>query len=266
MQFETITTSDLDKLRNLQPQDWADIIPDIEYYIKSSICNPMKAIVNDTVAGTGTSIVFDKTAWIAHIIVDREFRNKGIGYKIVSNLIENLKSKSIETCSLIATDLGKPLYLKTGFRIVGEYSFLQREKPWENYPVSENIISYTDEYRNEIYELDKKISGESREKLLTDFLANSLLYVEKNKLLGYYLPNLKEGLIFADSDEAGLELMKLKYSRVDKAVLPSDNTVGIKFLIQNGFVETKKASRMIYGKDIDWIPTKVFNRIGGNLG
>lgn len=266
MKFETITAADLDKLRNLQPEDWADIIPDIAYYIKSSICNPMKAIVNDTVAGIGTSIVFENTAWIAHIIVNREFRNKGIGSTIVNNLLESLRKDSIVTCSLIATELGKPVYLKAGFKIVCEYTFLQREKPWTDYPVSENIISFKEEYRNMIYELDKQISGENREKLLNDLLANSLLSVEKNKVLGYYLPNLKEGLIFADTEEAGLELMKLKYSNVDKAVLPSDNAVGIKFLTQNGFVETKKASRMIYGKNIDWKPEKVFGRIGGNLG
>jgi len=266
MQFKTITTPDLDKIRNLQPEDWPDIIPDISFYIKSSICNPIKAQINDDIVGTGTSIVFDNTSWIAHIIVGSDYRNKGIGSAIVNELLESLSRDSIATCSLIATELGKPVYLKAGFRIVTEYSFFQREKTWIEYPVSKNIISFTEDYRSRIYELDKKISGENREKLLIYFLANSMLYIEYNKVLGYYIPDFKEGLIFADTEEAGLELMKIKYSKVDKAVLPSNNTVGLTFLKQNGFVETKKATRMILGKDIDWKPEKIYSRIGGNLG
>jgi len=266
MQFETITTHDLDKIRKIQPEDWTDIIPDISFYIRSSFCHPIKAQINGEIVGTGTSIVFDRTGWIAHIIVEREYRNKGIGSAVVNELLESLKQNSIASCSLIATELGKPVYLKAGFRVVGEYSFFQREKPWRDSPVSKKIIPFQEDFRSQIYELDKKVSGEKREKLLTDFLTNSLLYIENDKVLGYFIPDLKEGLIFADTDEAGLELMKLKYSKAEKAVLPSDNTAGLKFLKQHGFIEIKKASRMILGKDIDWKPEKIFSRIGGNLG
>ncbi len=31
----------------------------------------------------------------------------------------------------------------------------------------------------------------------------------------FYIPCLREGLIFADTNEAGIELMKIKYSSVD---------------------------------------------------
>lgn len=266
MQFQTITTHDLDKIRDIQPEDWTDIIPDISFYIRSSFCSPIKAQINGEIVGTGTSIVFDHTGWLAHIIVGREYRNRGIGLAIVNELLESLRLNSIESCSLIATALGKPVYLKAGFRVVAEYSFFQREKPWRDIPGSKKIIPFQEDFRSQIYELDEKISGEKREKLLTDFLANSLLYIENNKVLGYYLPDLKEGLIFADTNEAGLELMKMKYSKVDKAVLPTDNKAGLEFLKQHGFIEIKQASRMILGNDIAWKPEKIYSRIGGNLG
>lgn len=266
MQFETVTANDLDEIRNLQPKDWPDIIPDFEFYIKSSFCYPIKAKIYDKIVGTGVLIVFKNTSWIAHIIVDHEYRNNGIGAQIVARLVDTLKSDSIETCSLIATELGKPVYLKAGFRTVAEYTFLQREKHWIDCPVSENVIPFDEKYRAKIYDLDNLISGEKREILLTDYLSNSKVYVENNKVLGYYIPDLKEGLIFAETDEAGLELLKLKYAKVDKAVLPSDNIAGLEFLKQKGFIETKKGTRMILGKDLDWNPKKMFSRIGGNLG
>ena len=81
------------------------------------------------------------------------------------------------------------------------------------------------------------------------------------------MPDLGEGLINAETDSAGLELMKVKYSQIDKSVLPSDNVVGIEYLKKNGFVETDtKGTRMILGNDIDWKPEKIFSRIGGNYG
>jgi hypothetical protein len=86
-------------------------------------------------------------------------------------------------------------------------------------------------------------------------------------LVRYYLPNLGEGAIYADSAEAGIELMKLKYSTVDKAVIPAENNIGVEFLQQNGFIKTDSiGKRMILGKDIDWKPECFYSRIGGNYG
>jgi len=266
MQFETVTPADLDEIRSLQPEDWSDIIPEFEFYIQSSFCCPIKTRINGKIVGLGASIAFKNTGWIAHIIVDGEYRNKGFGTQIVNKLLDILKRDSVETCSLIATELGKPVYLKAGFRIAAEYSFFKREKRWIDFPVYENIISFKEDHRALIYELDQLISGEKREPLLKDYLSNAEVYAENNKVIGFYLPDLKEGLIYADSDKAGLELMKLKYAKVDKAVLPSDNIAGIDFLRQNGFTETRKGTRMILGKELEWNPQKIFGRIGGNLG
>jgi len=61
--------------------------------------------------------------------------------------------------------------------------------------------------------------------------------------------------------------MKSKYAVNDRAVLPAENDAGISFLEQNGFVKTSvRGTRMAYGEDIQWIPDKIFSRIGGNIG
>lgn len=266
MTLEPITFNDLDEIRNLQPKDWGNIIPDIEFYLKSTFCNPIKATIDNKIAGIGTLIIFENTSWIAHIIVDSNYRNKGVGSRIVNELLRKIKENSIETCSLIATDLGKPVYLKAGFRIETEYIFLQREKQWIDCPVSENVIPFEEKYRTAIYELDKKISGENREMLLKNYLDTSMLYIENKNVVGYYLPDLKEGLIFADTNEAGLELMKLKYSTVDKAVIPIENVRGLEFLKQKGFIETSKGTRMLFGKYLNSNFSKMYSRIGGNFG
>jgi len=266
MKFERITRNDLPALKDLQPDDWGDIIPDMEFYLHYPFCNPVKATLNGRIVGIGTSIIFERSAWLAHIIVDSEFRNKGIGGEMVHHLLETLQEKSIDTCLLIATELGKPVYVKAGFNIVCEYLFFERRDPWINCHVSENIVSFKEEYRSDIYELDKKMTGEDRIPLLTDYLKNALLYLENGSLQGFYLPGLKEGMIVACKENAGLELMKLKYPTVDKAVLPSDNQAGCQFLMQHGFIKSNTGTRMVYGKYTDWKPEMMYSRIGGNLG
>lgn len=267
MQFESVTYNDLGEIKNLQPEGWSDILPEFKFYINSAFCNPLKIKIDDKIVGVGVSIVFDNTSWIAHIIVESGFRKRGIGFQMVKELLKNLENNSIETCSLIATELGQSIYTKSGFRVVTEYSFFKREVPWSDRPISRNVIPCREEHYPTIYKLDKKISGENRERLITSHLLNSSVYVENNEILGYHIPSLKEGLIIADTDNAGLELMKIKYAKINEAVLPSDNIVGIEFLKQHGFVKTnKKGTRMIRGRDIDWNPKKIYSRIGGNLG
>jgi GNAT superfamily N-acetyltransferase len=265
--FESITYQDLDEIRDLRPDGWPDIVPAFEFYINSSFCKALKVREGNKIAGIGSLISFENTSWIGHMIVHKNFRNRGIGFQILKELMNNLHATSLETCLLIASDLGKPVYLKAGFRDVTEYCFMQREKPWIARSFNQNVVSFQEEHRSEIYALDRIVSGENRERLLVDYLMNSKVYYKNGIVEGYYLPDLKEGLIVADSEDAGLALMEVKYSNADKAALPSDNEIGKKFLEENGFVKRdKKGTRMIYGKEIKWEPKKIYSRIGGNLG
>lgn len=267
MHFEPLTSLDLSEIGDLQPADWPDITPELTYYIDKPFCHPIKSKINGKIAGIGTAIVFENTAWLAHIIVVPDFRNRGIGYQLVLELLKNLSRDAVETCLLTATKIGQPIYEKAGFRTVGEYVFLNRESPWEGMPDSPNLAPFKEVYRSRIYELDKKASGENRQTLIAEYLINSIVYLENSHVLGCYLPDLRNGLIVADSIQAGLALMNVKYATEDKAAIPSANVAGLAFLKEHGFVETGlTAPRMVLGKDIAWKPEMIFGRIGGNFG
>jgi GNAT superfamily N-acetyltransferase len=267
MEIEPITLNDLKNIGHLQPEGWSDILPDLSFYVSSDFCNPMKMTVENCMAGIGASIQFMGTAWLAHIIVDPVFRNRGIGYKIVDRLLQDLEKSGIRTCLLTATELGKPVYARAGFRDVAEYIFLNREKPWQEVHVSSDIIDFREEFRTQLYEMDRKATGEDREKLLSPFLNTARLYVRNHKMMGYLIPRLREGLIVAENEEAGFALMNIKFATADKAALPADNKAGVDFLLKRGFVDTgKKGTRMIRGEDISWKPEMIYSRIGGNVG
>jgi len=267
MLLEPLTLQDLENIRHLQPEGWSDIIPEITFYISTDYCTPVKVAEDGKLAGIGASIQFFQSAWLAHIIVDASFRNRGIGYQIVGHLLENLEKSGVPTCLLTATELGQPVYIRHGFRNVAEYKFLNREKPWQEIPVSPNIVAFSEDFRGDIYKMDIRATGERRELLLAPYLNDSRLYIQHGKMMGYLIPGLREGLIIAENADAGIALMNLKYATADKAALPADNKTGVDFLLERGFADSgKKGTRMIRGKDIPWKPEMIYSRIGGNVG
>jgi GNAT superfamily N-acetyltransferase len=267
MHLEQLIYSDLYHLNHLQPDGWPDIVPAFKFYIDSDYCLPLKAIVNDQIVGLGACTINDDVAWLAHIIVSTEHRNKGVGFQIVDKLIKYLQNKSVNSILLIATELGMPVYLKAGFRVVSDYQFFRREKEWKDNPISKNIVKFEITHRRAVLDLDYNISGETRSHLFIGHLHDASIYLSNNKVAGLYVPGLNEGFIVADSEEAGIELMKLKYATINKAVLPSENLAGIEFLMRNGFVpSSNKGTRMVMGQDIVWQPEKIYSRISGNFG
>jgi len=267
MQFDKLTYSDIDKISYLQPDEWPNITDAFRLYCNYDFCNPIKVTLNNEIVGIGTSISFDKTAWLAHIIVNSDYRKRGIGYKIVDLLLAGIRTRGIETSLLIATELGEPVYLKAGFRKVSDYCYFERYSSKMDKQFINNIKPYKDDFYEDIIQLDTYISGENREKLLKKYLNKSFVYISNNVIDGFYIPNLEEGPIFALTTDAGKELMRFKYSTVDRAIMPSENQAGIEFIKEFGFLETKATGkRMIFGREIEWKPEMIYSRIGGNIG
>ncbi len=267
MDILDFTRNDLGRIRPLQPEGWNDIVPEFEYYLRKSFCFPVKVIIGDQIAGIGVAINLGTTGWLAHIIVDPRERKKGIGTLIVNELLRILSAQGVRTFLLIATEAGKSMYLRAGFRVVTEYIFHKREIPCPEYRHSERITSFSENFRRELMTIDRRVTGENREELLGNSLKNASLFISDSALLGYYIPGVGEGPVIAITEEAGCELMKLKYASVSKAVLPAENISGLECLRFLGFeITSSRGTRMVMGEDIAWEPGKIYSRIGGNLG
>ena len=74
MDFGTVAHHDLDEIRSLQPEGWPDIVTEFTYYIRKDFCHPLKVTLDERIIGVGASIQFENTCWLAHIIVDKDFR------------------------------------------------------------------------------------------------------------------------------------------------------------------------------------------------
>lgn len=263
--IEPLEIEDLETVSALRPETWGDLLPIHEFYLGSTQCFPHKAVVDGRIVGIATAIAFKASGWLAHIIVAPDCRGHGHGSALVSFLMDFLAEKcGAATVSLIATEMGYPVYLKHGFTVQAEYATYTAEKDFAGNSADSRIEPITPD---RVLDLDRYVSGEDRTGILSSHLEDGYMYVSRDEVTGFFLPTLGEGLLIAKEKDAAAALLRKKLSAACKAVtLPVQNVDGASFLSENGFVETKRMRRMIHGKAFPWHPECLYGRIGGYLG
>jgi GNAT superfamily N-acetyltransferase len=98
---------------NQTPVDW-------ERFLHASPAGCFVAEVDGRVVGTAATIVYQgRFAWIGMVLVDPDYRGRGIGTRLLQKTMEHLDACRVPTMKLDATPQGKPIYEKLGF--VTEY-------------------------------------------------------------------------------------------------------------------------------------------------
>lgn len=266
MQIHPFTSNDIPLLVLLQPEGWHDIIPIYRFYNASPFCYPIKITIANEIVGVGTTIMHNDVAWLAHIIVHPDYRNRGIGKLITQALIDAIDSRTCKTIYLIATALGEPVYEKIGFETETEYLFYKDILPINNYIPSSNILPYNQVFHDQIQRIDQQVSGENRMFHFEQYLSNAYLYVTNNRAEGYYIPDFHEGLIISNSSKAGIELMTTRMLTKENAAFPIDNIEAIAYMRIQGFEPFKTAKRMRLGEIRTVAYSNIYNRIAGSIG
>lgn len=266
MHIQTLEHSDLNLLNELIPPGWEGSITKIDFYLKANHCFPIKVMLDGKIVGVGAAIIHADVAWLAHIITHPNYRNRGIGKLITQSLVDIASSKNCESIYLSATELGEAVYEKLGFEVETEYvAFIGEKVPdikWD----AESIVPYKESFKEQIAAIDMQVTCENRMIELEEHLSSGFVYLEEKKVLGFYLPNLGDGVILATSAIAGQELMKLRLKEETYAAFPIENAIATSFMQQHNFKELRREKRMRLGKKRAWQPTNIYNRIGGNLG
>jgi GNAT superfamily N-acetyltransferase len=265
MQITPFERADLPYVAAISPDGWGDITPAFLTNLNASFCHPIKSVVDGKLVGVGNTIENEDTVWLAQIIVDPAYRNRGIGLAITNALVDNVDRSRFKTIMLDATHFGFPVYQKAGFEVVGEHMHFTGSPIIFNINM-EHIIPYEEKYASQVYTLDRMASGEGRRNSLTGFLDGSLLYVSGEKVTGVYFATAAKGLIIASDPASGVELMKCRLTARDTCMLPAANKAGVDFLLQNGFKYERTSHRMRLGPQPSWNPTYIYNCMSGALG
>jgi GNAT superfamily N-acetyltransferase len=262
------TAADLPALAALQPEQWSPLQPHFELYLANDFAWPVKCAHEGRLAGVSDTNRFGPSAWLAHVVVHPEMRGRGIASSLVAHLMERLDSLGVATVSLIATDLGYPVYRRQGFADETEYGFFEPGPAGAgSCPIPDRSVrpARTDEHPA-ILELDRQTCGEDRSALLGPNLAGAWICERGGRCLGFWLPAMGEGLVAARDADAGRELLKLRMREGRKITLPLANGPAVAQLLAAGWRETRRSWRMRRGPALDWRPDWLYSRIGGNFG
>ena len=262
-----IEREELKLIRDFPPADWRIDLEKVygrHYY--QDYFYPIITIIDSEIAGTGIAVINDNATWLGTIIVKENYRNIGLGTAITNHLINYSKLKGKDTILLAASKSGLPVYKKLGFAADLDYLFFKTDTPIESIPDDRYISKINKNDFPEIFKLDLAISGEGREKLLTRSLKTGYKYKNRS-LRGYYLPDFGTGLIIADSEISGLELLKFRLSLDPSPIcLPGTNEAATGYLISIGYYQYLKTPRMFLNKNVLWQSDKVYSRGCGYLG
>ncbi|WP_002149254.1 GNAT family N-acetyltransferase [Bacillus cereus] len=163
-------------------------------------------------------IVYGETlASIGMVIVHPDYKGRGIGKVITDSCIKSVVAQT--SIMLIATDEGKPLYEKLGFRAVSYVSKYICNSYNANYKCvgnEEYIMNYKECDLEKIIKIDEGAFGTSRKKFLKRRIMQSeqciLIKDTKQNVLGYGLSiqtpeNKIIGPIVAKNDTMAMEIV-----------------------------------------------------------
>src|SRR5262245_9770741 len=115
-----------------------------------------------TPAGTVTTCIFERVAWIAMVLVDPARRGRGIGRALMQHALQFLDNQQVQTVRLDATPMGQPLYEKLGFQADFTLSRYQGILPASESIAHVEVIHDLES----LLRLDRAVTSTDRRKLL----------------------------------------------------------------------------------------------------
>jgi len=117
MEMRTMTKADIPGgMRLKELAGWNQTSADWMRFLEGDAEGSFVVELDGAIRGTAATIVYGgRFAWVGMVLVDPEYRGRGIGTRLLERCIEHLDSLRVPCIKLDATPLGKPVYAKLGF-------------------------------------------------------------------------------------------------------------------------------------------------------
>lgn len=220
---------------------------------------------NNQIIASAAIIPYDnkKLASIGMVIVHPNYRGFGFGKKVTKACIESMARKI--PFMLIATEEGKPLYHKMGFKEVGNVWKYTCERcdpqPTELQDETIQLRVYEETDYNAIVQLDANAFGDKRSHFLLKRIKQAkkcfVIEAKDREIIGYGLSiqtpaNVIIGPIVSTSPKGALLLIDQLLRSVRGPIridMPNYDQSLINYLLSKGFVETSKPAVMLLHAD-----------------
>jgi predicted N-acetyltransferase YhbS len=228
------------------------------------------------VAGTVTTIVYEgRLAWVGMVLVDPDFRGRGIGTALLQRAVAHLDARRVPCIKLDATPQGKPLYTRLGFKI--EYEIERRVLKRAARPASPAAGQIED--LTAIFALDREVFGANRSAVLQSVAdaAPELVLVARQggAIEGYALGRKGSradhlGPWISWNARAARELLESFLARSSRDVIfvdvPASQAWARPLAMEQGFDLSRPLTRMVRGENHPGQPDFVCAILGPELG
>jgi predicted N-acetyltransferase YhbS len=257
-------------------EGWQDRRRFYEFVLRVPTSQPLVAVADGRVVATGMATVNGPAGWLGGLIVDAGSRGRGIGRSMTEELIRRLRAAGCETLSLEATDAGRPIYERMGFRTATFYHQLEagrlNERPAT--PEGTRVRPLEPADLPAIFALDVLATAEDRSAPLAVLAqaGNCWVIEPGDGLAGFLMPAERSyGAVIAPRPEDGLLLLELHRHVVPegarvRAGIPHEHEAAWRELLARGWEETWLAPRMILGPDLPWRPEWIWGQINSAMG
>ena len=265
MQLRIMTKSDIPACMRLKEiAGWNQTAEDWMRFLDASVGGCFVAEVDGEVRGTVATITYEKRfAWVGMVLVDQEYRGKGLGTRLLRVAIDFLQDARIACIKLDATPQGKPIYEKLGFECEYEIErWILKRTPdvaaRTKESVSKNTVS--EQVFESILAEDLAVFGADRSKLLESLRQSAPEFTnaisEKSELRGYTFGRRGSfadhlGPWGAKDPNASSELLRAFIARSRREILLVDclnsNAIACELVRSMGFQFSRPLTRMYLG-------------------
>jgi GNAT superfamily N-acetyltransferase len=241
--------------------DWNMAIEDFEF-MESLEPNGSLLVTEDSKrVGIATCNAFGNVGWFGNLIVEKQYRNKGVGSMLVRHALAYLKAKGVKTVGLYAYPNLTDFYGSFGFRFDEDFFVLRADK----LPAvrADPLPRIGDKQLPAIIEFDSKYFGGHRGKLLESIIPHSgnagYYFAEHGEIVGYIAATIYETMAWIGPlicqptrYDIAVPLVKAALSKASEkevlAVVSKRDTCLTDVFSAVGFKESFSVSRMFLGE------------------
>ena len=251
---------------NQIPEDWQMLMA-----LQPRNCFAIEA--DGRLVATTTLLCYSqRLAWLGMVLTSANYRGRGFARRLLGAALDHADSLGVETVKLDATDEGKPIYEKFGFKAEQPIERWSRPASGPLQPSESRISRSSSSLSPHLRELDSQAFGTDRSNVLQTLAQRSTLELKSNAFLFSRLGRTSQhlGPCIAEDPTGAREII---ISVVNASVhtnwswdlLPA-NKNAVALASESGFTRQRCLTRMVRGKPLHGREQMVFAIAGFELG
>ena len=266
-------------LRLTEQAQWNQTERDWRRLLQSPPRGCFGAFLDGRLIGTVTTVAYGtELAWIGMMLVDPDYRRRGLGTRLMQAALEHLQGIGVNSIKLDATPSGRPLYESMGFRPEGK---VERWEGMGQPTVKKKWPAWDERVRPAVYAFDRLAFGADRSPILASLIADSpvaplVVITPEGQLEGFALarPGRRAffiGPVVARGRETALALLDGMLGRLagEKVYLDFNTGFGLgsEVLADRGLVKQRDLTQMAFGPNSPaGISKRIFGLAGPEMG